>query len=208
MACQQKQVSQSPVVTPPVLVSPPVVDPMPPLDTTEQGLKIGQCSKVSDTRLWSYDSFSSSNQKLVAGLPICMQPEGSACVEALQSTLCQVAGKALRCNYKATYQCYGWAYEKLGKGSYVPLVGATANIFHFAGCIIGMCGPQSEVVTTDANGFYSLKTQTILDSIRIKKEGYVSEACFDYTGTTLLFTEKPQNNWPGYLMLKEKTGCK
>jgi len=191
---------------------PPVADQYPPQGVTELGLKIGKCQKSSDMRVWSFDSFATSNQNQLNNMAPCGSDfvENGACSDSQQSTYCKVGSKAFRCNYHATWACYGWAYEKVADNNYVPLVGASAYIFHFAGCIVGACDPQSQVVKTDSNGFYLITTKTILDSIRIKKDGYVGNGggCFDYTGMTLGFTENAQPVYPGQMMLKSKTSCK
>lgn len=171
-----------PTVPGPVEPQPPVpelplgVDPsyqVAPVRLTDQNLPVGQCVKMGETFFWrgsiAHDS-----------MPLCTgQALGEPCSSGSQA--CRINNiNALSCQRQEAHRCHGWVMEETkaesGPSSFKPLKDADAYIFYFVGCMIGICGPQSQVVKTDHNGYFEFMTTTMRDSLRIKKDGYFS-AC-------------------------------
>lgn len=140
---------------------------------SDQGLPMGECVNVGEQ--WSWQKSAAHKD-----MPNCSgQEAGQACSGR---DFCKFNNlEALSCRKTTTHACHGWVFEKTpkeggGVPDFKPLANAKAYVFWFSGCIVGICDPQSEVVTSDENGYFELITTTVKNQVRVEKNGYYS-AC-------------------------------
>lgn len=155
-----------PLPTPVVIDPTPIPGPdlsyqKPYVRISPEGMKVGKCSMVENVSLWHKDHDFANSPPCPEGVKL-----GNSCnPNELQG--CQKSStEKFICTTRRAWECHGWVYEKEGP-KYTELKGVKLNVFFFAGCMAGMCDPQSEVVETDSNGYFILKTHTLLDTLKI-----------------------------------------
>lgn len=136
-----------------------------PMRINDKDLKVGGIKTVgSMSTLASHDPSNFSPAEPLA--PACQNTMimGAECSRGMPS--CSQGGKNWTCETKTTYKVFGWVYEEIGR-DYKPAEGVKADIFWFAGCIVGACDSMSGPVRTDKWGYFELLTTTLLDTVRL-----------------------------------------
>ena len=181
-----------------VIVPPPPPPPEPgqqPVRINEVGLKVGRCFQPDKGNKWApftwHGTAPACGPEDFAGGP-CKTPYAS----------CSLNGSLtakLDCKNTEPVTCFGWVYEKdILTGKSKPFVGANADLFHMALCMIGACKPLAGPVKTNQFGYYEMTTNIVPESTSLRAwlDGYYGTcggankpSCYDgrcSTGDTIL----------------------